>query len=150
MLIEHRPVRCYILTGAWCSAITTTGYLTNRGYHEDEIQQQIGRTMGIDRDALLRSKITKTPLERVLLIVLYPGLPPLRSILEKHSSILRVSERLKQFAKRHPPLVAYQCLPNLRTLLVQATFKQKTSAVVQGGIPGANKHVVKCVTTSNR
>ena len=55
----------------------------------------------------------------------HPGLPPLRSILEKHSSILGISKRLKQFAERNPPLVAYRCLPNLKTLLVRATFKQK-------------------------
>ena len=39
------------------------GYLINRGYNEDEVQQQIDRTIGLDRDALLRSKRTKTPLE---------------------------------------------------------------------------------------
>ena len=103
----------------------TEGLLTNHGYHEDEIQQQIDRTIGLDRDVLLQSKRTKTPLERVPLIVTYhPGLAPLRSILEKHSSILLVSERLKQFAERNPPLVTYRCPPNLRTLLVRATFKQ--------------------------
>ena len=109
------------------------GYLINRGYNEDEVQQQIDRTSGLDRDALLRSKRTKTPLQRVPLIVTYhPGLPPLRSILEKHSSILGVSERLKQFAERNPPLVAYRCSPNLRTLLVWATFKQKQHLSYKG------------------
>ena len=84
------------------------GYLTNWGYHEDEIQQQIDRSIGFDRDVLLRSKRTKTALERVPLIVTYhPDLPPFRSILEKHSSIIRVSKRLKQFAEKILLLVAY-------------------------------------------
>ena len=45
------------------------GYLINRGYNEDEIQRQIDRTAGLDREALLCCKGTKTPLERVPLIV---------------------------------------------------------------------------------
>ena len=84
------------------------GYLINRGYNKDNIQQQIDRTIGLHRDALLPSKITKTPLGRVPLIVTYhSGLPPLRSIVEKHSSILGFSERLKEFAEKNPPLVAF-------------------------------------------
>ena len=47
------------------------GYLINRGYNEDETQQQIDRTIRLDMDTLLRSKRTKTPLERVPLIVTY-------------------------------------------------------------------------------
>ena len=64
------------------------GFLINQGY-EDEVQNQIDRTTGLDREALLCSKRTKMPLECVPLIVTYHlGLPPLRSILDKHSSIL--------------------------------------------------------------
>ena len=104
------------------------GFLINRGYNEDEIQNQIERTTGLDTEALLCSKRTKTPLEQVPLIVTYmyhPGLPPLRSILDKHSSILNVSEKLRELAIKNPPLVAYLCPPNLRTLLLQAQCAQK-------------------------
>ena len=56
------------------------GYLTNWGYNEDEVQSQIDRTTGLDREALLCSKRMKTPLEWVPLIVTYhPGLPPLKA-----------------------------------------------------------------------
>ena len=72
-------------------------------------------------------KKTKTPLERVSLIVTYhPGFPPLKRILEKHSSILNVSERMRR-AVRNPPLVVYRRSPNLRGLLVRVTFKQQQS-----------------------
>ena len=60
-----------------------------------------------------------------LIITYHPGLLPFRSILGKHSSILNVSKGFKQFAERNPPLLAYQRPPNLRTLLVRATIKQK-------------------------
>ena len=58
-------------------------FLINRGYNEDEVQLQINKIMGLDRDALLLTKEIKTPLEWVPLIVTYhPSLPPLRNILE--------------------------------------------------------------------
>ena len=63
----------------------------------------------------------KMILERVPLTVTYHrGLPPLRSILDEHSSILNVSEKPRQLSVRNPPLVAYRRPPNLRTLLVRA------------------------------
>ena len=69
------------------------GFLINRGSNEDEIQNQINRTTGLDREALLCSERMKMPFERVPLIVTYhPVLPPFRSILDKHSSILNVSK----------------------------------------------------------
>ena len=90
------------------------GFLISRGYNEDEIQLQIDRTIGLDGDALLRSKRSKTPLARVPLIVTYhPGLPPLRSILDIHSSIFSVSERLKQVVEKNPLPVAYRCQSKL-------------------------------------
>ena len=98
----------------------------NRGYKEDEVQSQIDRTIGLDRDGLLFSKRINAPLERVPLIVTYyPGLPPLRIILNTHSSILNVSERLRELAVRNPPFVVYRHPPNVKSLLVRATFKQK-------------------------
>ena len=67
------------------------------------------------------NKKIKTPLKWVPLTVTYHlNLPPLKSILNKHSSILAVSERLSQAVN---PLVAYHCRPNLRNLLVWATSK---------------------------
>ena len=69
------------------------GYLINRGYNEDEMRQ-IDRTTGLDWEALLCSQRTKTPLEGVPLIVTYhPGLHPIKSTLDKHSSIHNVSEK---------------------------------------------------------
>ena len=99
-----------------------TRFLITWGYNEDEVQQQINKTMGLDRDELLLTKKIKTPLEQVPLIVTYhPSLPPLKNILDKHSSILTVSERLNQ-AVRTPPLVAYHRSPSLKIVLVCATF----------------------------
>ena len=88
-------------------------FLINRGYNENKIQQQIIRTKGLDRDALLLSrKRTKGPLNRVPFIVTYhPCFPPLNSILTKHSSILNVSERLRR-AVSNPPLVTYHRPPS--------------------------------------
>ena len=57
-------------------------FLINRGYNEDEVQHQINKTMGLNRDVLLLTKKIKMPLERVLLIVTYhPSFPALK----KHS-----------------------------------------------------------------
>ena len=59
------------------------GFLINQGYNEDEVQQQIDRAIGLNRDTLLGLKKTKAPLERVPLIVTYmyhPGLLPLKCI----------------------------------------------------------------------
>ena len=123
------------------------GYLTNRGYHEDEIRQQIDRTIGLDRDTLLRLKRTKTPLERVPIIVTYhPGLPPLRSNLEKHSSILRVSERLKRFAEKNPPLVAYRRPPNPKNFVGAGNinFKQKHQLSYKGNSGCQQTHCKTC------
>ena len=39
------------------------GFLITRGYNEDEIQNQIDRTTGVDKEMLLCSKRMKTPLE---------------------------------------------------------------------------------------
>ena len=109
------------------------GFLINQGYNENEVQNQIDRATGLDREALLCSKRMKTPLERVPLIVTYhSGLPPLRSTLDKHSSILNVSKNLRELAIRNPPLVAYQRPPNLRTLLVRAQFTQKQERSYKG------------------
>ena len=110
------------------------GFLIIRRYNnEDEIQNQIDRTTAFDREALLCSKRTKTPLELVPLIVTYrPGLPPLRSILDKHSSILNVPEKLRELAVRNPLLVAYWRPPNLRTLLVRAQCTQKQQLSYKG------------------
>ena len=85
------------------------GHLINRGYNEDEVQTQINKATGLDRSTLLQSTKDKTPLERVPLIVTYhPGLPPLKSILNKHLPILNVSHHLSS-AVKDPPLVAYRC-----------------------------------------
>ena len=84
------------------------GFLFNRGYNGDEIQKQIDRPNGLNREALLCYKKANTPLEQVPLIVTYhPSLPPLRSILDKHAFILNVSEALRELAAKNPPLVAY-------------------------------------------
>ena len=93
------------------------GYLINQGYNENEVQHQINRMKGLDKDTLLLSrKRTSAPLERVPLIVTYhPSLPPLNSILAKHSSILDVSERLR-WAVSNPPLVAYCRPPHLKNI----------------------------------
>ena len=98
------------------------GFLIYWGYSRDEVhvQQKIDRTTGLNRDVLLQLKKTKTPLEWVPLIVTYHQcLPALKGILEKHSSILNVSERFRQ-AVRNPSLVAYHRPTNLRSLLVWA------------------------------
>ena len=58
------------------------GFLTNRGYDEDEVQTQIDKAARFDREALLQSKQSKTPLDRIPLVVTYhPGLPPLKGCL---------------------------------------------------------------------
>ena len=38
------------------------GFLVNRGYDEDEVQTQIDKATWSDRETLLQSKQTKTPL----------------------------------------------------------------------------------------
>ena len=61
------------------------------GYNEDQVQQQMNKTMGLESDELLLTKKIKTTLERVPLIVTYhPNLPPLKTVLNKHSSIITV------------------------------------------------------------
>ena len=81
---------------------------------------------GLDRDALLLSRKSNTGLlNRAPFIVTYhPCLPPLNSILRKHSPILDVSKRLGR-AVSNPPLVTYHRPPNYKNLLVRATFKQQ-------------------------
>ena len=66
-----------------------------------------------------------------LIVTFHPGLPPLKHILEKHSSILNVSERMRQ-AVRNSPLVAYRRQHNLRSLLVRAMFKQQQQTSYRG------------------
>ena len=109
------------------------GFLNNWGYNEDEIQNQIDRTTGLNKEALLCSKRTKTPLERVPLIVTYHlGFPPLRGILDKHSSILHVSKNLRELAVRNSPFLANRRPPNLRPSLVQAQFAQQQQLSYKG------------------
>ena len=88
-------------------------------------------------------KRVRKPLERVQLIVTYhPGLPPLKSILDKHSSILNVSEKLRQLAVKNPLLVAYQHLPNFKGFFIKnpiiknpisvGSVCTKTTTIIQG------------------
>ena len=99
------------------------GHLINRGYNKDEVPTQIDKATRLDRDRLLQSTKDKTPLDRVPLTVNYhPGLPPLKSILNKHLPILNVTHCLSR-AVKDPPLVAYRGPPNLKDLLVRATFE---------------------------
>ena len=64
-------------------------------------------------------------LKRLSLIITYhQSLPPSKNTVDKHSSILTVSGRLNQ-AMQAPLLVAYRHPPNLKNLLVCATFKPR-------------------------
>ena len=111
------------------------GFLINRGYNEDDMRYKIKAIGLLDSTGkcYFAQKRTKKPLERVPLIVTcHPGLPHLRSILDKHSSILNVSVNLRELAIRNPPLVVYRRPPNLRTLLVRAQFAQKEQKSYKG------------------
>ena len=57
---------------------------------------------------------------------------PLKCILDKHSSILNVYEKLRQLAVRDPALVAYRHPPSLRTLVVSTQFAQKQQLLYKG------------------
>ena len=90
----------------------------NRGYDKDEAQTQFNKTTRLIRGTLLQSTKDKTLLDRVPLIVTYyPGLPPHKSILNKHLHvpILNVSH-LRSRAVKDPPLVTYRHPPNLKNL----------------------------------
>ena len=98
------------------------GFLVNRGYNEDEVQMQIDKVTKSNREILLQSEPNKTPMDQIPLVVTYHlGLPPLKSVLEKHLPILHVSNRLSM-AMRNPPLVAYHRPPNLKSLLIRSAI----------------------------
>ena len=101
--------------------------------------------MGLNRDVLLQSTQTKALLEQVPLVVTYhPGLLPLKSVLNKHLSILSVSHSLSR-AIRHPSLVTCRRLLNLKNLLVRARFgfyNNHTEVT-----PSAVKYVVRRANT---
>ena len=73
-----------------------------------------------------------------------PGLPPLKSILDKHSSILNVSKKWRQLAVKDHTLVAYQHPPILRTPLVQAQFAQKQQLSYKGNCCCLQVHCKTC------
>ena len=78
------------------------GFLINRGYNKDEVQTQIDKATRLDRAMILQSIKVETPLNRVPLIVTYHlGLPPLKSILNKHLPIFNVSHHLSRAVKIH-------------------------------------------------
>ena len=88
---------CWICSEKWDYLQRTEelkGCLFNRGYNKNDVQHQINRMKELSRDALLLlKKRTNSPLDWVLLIVTnHPSLPPLKSILVKHSSILGLRE----------------------------------------------------------
>ena len=84
------------------------GHLINSGYDKDEVQTQIDKATRRDKGTLLQSTQAKTPLDQVPLIVTYHlGLPPLKSIRNKHLPILNISLRLSR-AVKDLPLVAYR------------------------------------------
>ena len=119
-------------------------FLIYQGYNDNEVQQKINKTMSVDSDVLLLIKKLKMLLERVLLIVTYhPSFPLLKNILEKHSSILTVLEKLNQ-GMRTPPLVAYRHPPNLKSLLVRSIFKPRLMSYK--GYPSVNNHAVRRAT----
>ena len=89
-------------------------------------------------------------LERVPLIVTYhPGLPPLRSILNKDYSILNGSEKLRELVVKNPPFVAYRRLPNLEPYWCGLSLHKNNNYLTRG-IPSANRFVVRPVDTSSQ
>ena len=97
-------------------------HLINRGYGENEVQQQINKATRVHRDEALMPSET-TNIGRIPLVVTYhPNLPPLHKILRKHLPILHLSDRMKK-AVSNPPLVANRRPRNLNDLVVRASLK---------------------------
>ena len=68
------------------------GYLTDCGYHEEVIKQQLNRATRLDRN-LLSQTTQRTTNQVVPLVVTYhPDLPHLKGILERHRPIIDISE----------------------------------------------------------
>ena len=109
------------------------GHLQNRNYNSRTIDVAFEATGQITRNDLLQYK-EKTPNNRIPFVTTYhPDGPNIKSIIDKHWTIIESSERL-QHIFREKPLLAYRRPKNLKDHLVRA--KVKTS---RGEIPGCYK-----------
>ena len=99
-------------------------HLIRRGHDGERVQQRIEKATRMSRDQLLTPRSRKES-EQVtpLVVTFHPNLPHLTRILHNHQCVIDISPRLKE-ALPKCPLVAYRRPPNLRDLLVRATFMQ--------------------------
>ena len=98
-------------------------YLVNRGYNEEAIQHQIDKASELSREDLLRKERKNKEQVTPLVVGFHPNLPNLTRILHDHQCVINTSPRLSGAIPK-PPLVAYRRPPNLRNLLVRATYGQ--------------------------
>ena len=99
------------------------GHLVERGYDGQAIQEQIDKATNRNREELLTSRRKITEQVTPLVVTYHPDLPHLTRVLHNNQCIINMSTRLKG-ALPKPPLVAYRRPPNLRNLLVRATYGQ--------------------------
>ena len=85
-----------------------------RGYHADEVEEQIQKTSSVEPGNLSGTKNTS---KRIPFVVTYNRtLPPISKILRKHWSILQLDKNLKSLFQE-PPVIAYRRCRNLRDLI---------------------------------
>ena len=88
--------------------------LIERGYHADEVEEQIQKTSSVKPGNLFGTKNTS---KRIPFVVTYNRtLPPISKILRKHWSILQLDNNLKSLFEE-PPVIAYRRCRNLRDLI---------------------------------
>ena len=85
-----------------------------RGYHPDEVEEQIKKTSSVKPRNLSGTKKTS---KRIPFVVTYNRtLPPISKILRKHWNILQLDKNLQNLFEE-PPVIAYRRCRNLRDLI---------------------------------
>jgi hypothetical protein len=101
--------------------------LRKRGYSGKDIEQQLRKVDGKDRDDLLKYKNKTDKKERVPLVLTYSkNLPNVSNILHKHIDLLKKSHRMcKVFTEE--PMAAYRRDKNLEDVLVHSKLRRDVS-----------------------
>ena len=107
------------------------GFLVERGYGRNFVEQQVDRARRIPRNEALRENPKKDNNRIPFTVTYHPGLPNIGGLLRELQPVLHSSIRCKDAIKEFP-MVAFRKPKSLSEYLVRAGFRSGSKDVVKG------------------